>query len=208
MSSLWWLKLGWGHGIAWWRPPQDTPQLPERNLSFATESEMICGCSYIVISFAVTTPETSTRGTDSRSCVEELPATPTTQSGSHSCLDNTDEIKARARQRWSVLQCYYRLTPIFREVRLEEKRDPDLYEFFAFLQFPPLSYNWRSPTPTQKEQLERWRAGHDDTRPKAPLYRRTRWLADTIERASRQKRFRATFLSLPRKLPDDASVKK
>lgn len=82
-----------------------------------------------------------------------------------------------ARLRWDRYRAYWRLTRIFREMRKELQRDPQLFEFFAFLQLPQ-SYNWRTPSPAQQEQMARWQRGLDDTRPRDVLFRRTKWLAD------------------------------
>lgn len=105
------------------------------------------------------------------------PAYPASQETEEVAPFRDQESRDLARMHWDRFKAYWRLTPIFREMRRERARDPRLVEFFAYLQFPP-SYNWRRPSADERMQIERWDAGLDDARPREPLYLRTKWLAD------------------------------
>ena len=158
--------------------PAESPVTPKRRgWSIVVDSEVIFGCAYVVISFSQVCATGVTANDNQRSPMGNG------HGGDKLQGEEEEEASARARLRWSRLQGYYMLTPIFKQVRCEENRDPDVCEFFAFLQFPPSSYDWRRPTTPQLVQMQRWRAGLDDTRPKAELYQRARWLADAIEGA-------------------------
>lgn len=158
-----------------------TPQLPDRLWTFDTA--FLCGSSYIVITLEDNGPDVARA-----SCLEQEE-------------DNVLVIRSiRAHVLWRRLQGYLQLTPIFRQMRKEWQRDPDLVEFFAFLQLPS-TYNWRHPSAEETGQIERWKRGLDDTRPKLPLYQRTLWLMDEIERAQQSHRH-----SSPGELPRLQSV--